>query len=113
MQHHFALSGISILHRRIFRSRFSLPGAFGWVKLTVASLILWAWLPAIQAGSILREVWEGIPGTAISDLTNSVEFPDHPTSTNLVTDYFEAPTDVLDNYGQRMHGYIIPPVSGS
>lgn len=61
---------------------------------------------------ILREVWEGIGGTAVADLTNSPAFPDQPTSTNLVTDYFEAPVDVLDNYGQRMHGYLIPPVTG-
>src|SRR5262249_10889669 len=48
-----------------------------------------------------------------SDLTNAVAFPNSPTSINFVTDYFEAPTDVKENYGQRLHGYIVPPVSGS
>jgi hypothetical protein len=61
---------------------------------------------------LLREVWEGIPGGSVSDLLASPDFPDHPTSTNYVTDLFEAPTDVLEEYGQRMHGYIVPPQTG-
>ncbi len=67
----------------------------------------------LQGQSILREVWEGIPGTAVADLTGSADYPDNPTSTNLVTDYFEAPVDVLEDYGQRMHGYVVPPVTGN
>ena len=66
-----------------------------------------------RAGSILREVWEGIGGTSVIDLTGSPNYPNNPTSTNYVTDVFEAPTDVLENYGQRMHGYVVPPVTGS
>ncbi|MCX8109525.1 MAG: PA14 domain-containing protein, partial [Verrucomicrobiae bacterium] len=65
------------------------------------------------ARGILREVWEGIGGTDLASLTNSPAFPNNPTSTNYVTDYFEAPVDVLDNYGQRMHGYVIPPKTGA
>jgi regulation of enolase protein 1 (concanavalin A-like superfamily) len=67
----------------------------------------------LQGGSILREVFTDIPGVTIADLTNAPAFPNHPTSTNLLTDFFEAPIDVLDNYGQRVHGYIIPPASGN
>src|SRR5437764_9551003 len=66
-----------------------------------------------RAGSILREVFQNIGGTAISDLTNNPAYPNSPTSTNFVTDFFESPTDVLDSYGQRMHGYIVPPVTGN
>lgn len=66
-----------------------------------------------EAGSILREVWSGIGGNAVNDLRAAPGYPNSPTSTNLVEDFFEAPTDVDDSYGQRMHGYIIPPVSGN
>src|SRR4051812_31033926 len=66
-----------------------------------------------HAGSILREVWTGISGTSVSALTGDPRFPNSPTSTNYVTDFFEAPTDIDDNYGQRMRGYIVPPVSGN
>ncbi len=69
--------------------------------------------PFTWGQSILREVWEGIPGTAVSDLTSSPDFPHRPSFTNYVTDFFEAPTDVLDNYGQRLHGYLVPPVTGN
>jgi hypothetical protein len=65
------------------------------------------------AGSILREVWTGISGTAVSDLTSDPRYPNQPSSTNYLTSLFEAPTDVDENYGQRLRGYIIPPVTGN
>jgi hypothetical protein len=67
----------------------------------------------VEAGSILREVFNNIGGSALSDLTNNPAFPNSPTSTNYITDFFEAPTDVFENYGQRVRGYIVPPASGS
>ncbi len=69
--------------------------------------------PATFGGSILREVFTDIGGSSLADLTGSPAFPDSPSFTNYLTDFFEAPTDVLDNYGQRVHGYIVPPVTGS
>ncbi|MCC7375888.1 MAG: lamin tail domain-containing protein [Verrucomicrobiales bacterium] len=65
-----------------------------------------------QTVGLLREVWEGIEGGSVSDLTSSPNYPDHPTSSNYVTDFFEAPTDVLESYGQRMHGYVVAPLTG-
>jgi hypothetical protein len=65
-----------------------------------------------QTQGLLREVWEGIGGAAVSDLTSHPDYPAGPTSTGHVTDLFEAPTDILENYGQRMHGYIVPPLTG-
>ena len=62
---------------------------------------------------LLREVYEGINGGTLADLTNNPAFPDSPTSENIVTDYFEAPTDILDSYGQRMRALIMPPTTGS
>ena len=63
-------------------------------------------------GRILREVYRDIYGGAVSDLINHPSFPDEPTSRNIVTDYFEAPRNIADHYGQRIHGYILPPMSG-
>ncbi len=88
-------------------------GRFPAQRLSLALLLLMAaWLPA-RGGSILREVYQGISGNAISDLTNNPIYPDHPTLTNFVTDLFESPSNFDDNYGQRMHGYITPPVTGN
>lgn len=82
-----------------------------WPLFLLAALLVLG--PKAHAGSILREFFGGIGGTAISDLTNNPAYPNSPTFTNYVTDFFEAPTDVDENYGQRMHGYIVPPISGN
>ncbi|MBI1177017.1 hypothetical protein GC207_06210 [bacterium] len=65
-----------------------------------------------QGTGILREVYEGISGNAVSDLTNAPAYPDFPNSTNFLTDYFEAPINILESYGQRIRGYVLPPESG-
>ncbi len=83
------------------------PGA------VVAGMVLFVVPSRAQTVGLLREVWEGIDGAAVLDLTQSPDFPDHPTSTNFIEDLFEAPTDVLDNYGQRLRGYIVPPQTGN
>ncbi len=87
------------------------PGSL--VALFLAVTIFTLFAPASEAGSILREVFQGIGGSTLADLTNSPAYPSRPTLTNLVTDLFESPSNFDDNYGQRMHGYILPPVSGN
>jgi hypothetical protein len=66
-----------------------------------------------RLSGLVREVYMGIPGGSVEDLTNHPDFPDGWTSRGLVTDYFEAPSNVAEHYGQRMHGYIKPPVTGN
>jgi xyloglucan-specific exo-beta-1,4-glucanase len=63
-------------------------------------------------GSILREYWTGISGTAISDLTSNANYPNNPTGSGQLTS-LEGPTNWADNYGTRIRGYIYPPASGS
>ena len=70
-------------------------------------------LSAQSAHGLLREVYEGIGGTAVSDLTSAARFPDSPSSSDYITDFFETPTDIMENYGQRLRGYIIAPLSGN
>ena len=85
---------------------------------TWAALVLlgfWTAFPVLSqpANGLLREVYEGIGGASVSDLTSAPSFPNSPTSTGYVTDAFEAPTDILENYGQRLRGYLVPPVTGN
>ncbi len=82
------------------------------LQILVITILLLLSLTSTQAGSILREVYQGIGGGTIADLTNASIYPDHPTQTNFVTDFFESPSNFDENYGQRMHGYITPPVTG-
>ena len=67
----------------------------------------------VPAQGLLLEIWDGIGGSAVNDLTSDPRYPDQPTSTTYVTDLFEAPTDVMEFYGERMHGYILPPQTGN
>lgn len=64
------------------------------------------------SGTILREYWIGIGGTAVSDLTGNANYPDSPSGSDEPT-LFEAPTDWTDNYGTRMRGYVHPPATGA
>ena len=83
--------------------------------------IVWALLATLSTyisgidqahAGLLQELYFNIPGTSISDLTNSAAYPSSPSQTNILTDYFEGPINQFDNYGQRIHGYVSPPVTG-
>ncbi|HEY5914951.1 MAG TPA: PA14 domain-containing protein, partial [Verrucomicrobiae bacterium] len=64
-----------------------------------------------QSAGVLREVYDGIAGTTIPDLTSSPAFPSSPSSVEVLPT-FEAPTDVADYYGQRLSAYLLPPTTG-
>ena len=65
-----------------------------------------------QNGYVRRELYTGIPGTTISSVLSSPAFYNFaPPSVGLLNTP-ETPVNVLDNFGTRMSGYIIPPVSG-
>jgi len=63
------------------------------------------------SGSIRREIWQGIGGTAITDLTNNANYPNNPTTVDYPTE-FEGQTNWADNYGTRMRGWFTPLVTG-
>ena len=56
-------------------------------------------------GGILREWWTGIGGTAVTDLTGNPAYPSDPTGSEIVG-LFEGPTNAMDNYGSRLHGWL-------
>ena len=61
---------------------------------------------------ILREYWLNIGGNSISDLTSSPDFPNRPDGTNILTG-FESPVNWADNFGERVRGFLTPPVAGT
>ncbi|MCW5552947.1 MAG: lamin tail domain-containing protein [Verrucomicrobiae bacterium] len=73
----------------------------------------WAGTANAQSAGILREVWLNIGGTAVADLTNNPAFPNNPSLENVVTDLFESPTDVYEDYGQRLRALITAPSTGN
>jgi hypothetical protein len=63
------------------------------------------------ANKVVRQWWNGITGTAVTDLTGKPDYPDNPTGSELL-DTFEGPTDAADNYGSRLYGWLKPPADG-
>lgn len=71
------------------------------------------WLVNSQPG-LLREVYFNLNSDSIlAGLTNASVFPGKPDVDQLVTDYFRAPVNIADNYGQRISGWVIPPATGN
>jgi len=60
------------------------------------------------SGTILREYWANVNGYSVSDIPVSTT----PTSTSQLN-IFEGPSNVADNYGSRIRGYICVPVTGN
>lgn len=63
------------------------------------------------SGEILRELWRGVGGAAINDLTKQSTYPDQPSSHEMLTS-LDIPRPGLSDYGERIRGYLHPPVSG-
>ncbi len=63
-------------------------------------------------GSMMRQYWNNITGTAVTDLTSNAAYPNSPTGTGYPTS-FQTSANFGDNYGTRMRGYIIAPTTGN
>ena len=63
-------------------------------------------------GAINFQRWNNISGSAVSNLTSIPAYPNNPSTTGTRT-LFEMVTNMGNNIGVRMNGYICPPVTGS
>lgn len=98
--HRFMIPAHSVRRRR--------PVAWSALFWLLAALV-----PRAQAGSLLREVFSNLGGVTLADLTNSPAYPASPSATELLTTLFETPVDSQDNYGQRVRGTFIAPLTGN
>jgi hypothetical protein len=62
------------------------------------------------SGTISGEGYTNIPGSQVADLTNSPSFNNPPQITAALTSFEYS--NVADNYGARVRGYICAPVTG-
>jgi len=73
---------------------------------------VWTFTTGEGAGVITREVWTGIGGgNYVSDLTSHPSYPDSPSLREEIAS-FEGPVDWAENYGTRIHGFLMPSVTG-
>jgi hypothetical protein len=63
-------------------------------------------------GAIVRTFYEGITGSAVSNLTSDPDFPNNPNSQVTLTS-FDGGLEHGDNYGDTIRGWLIPPTTGS
>ncbi|MDE0820281.1 MAG: PA14 domain-containing protein, partial [Opitutales bacterium] len=68
--------------------------------------------PELREGLLLREVWQEINGGSIVNLTQNPKFKKTADSTEYISE-FDSPKNVGGNYGQRISGYLIPPLTGN
>ncbi len=64
------------------------------------------------AGSITYEAWTGVPGTRVSDLLADPDYPGNPDLEDELTT-FEIPSNIMNEYGVRVHGYVVPSSTGN
>lgn len=69
--------------------------------------------PLCVGGSgLFRQYYTGVNGNSVSDLLNSPNYPNSPTSTSTLS-LFQGPSNIASSYGTRVRGYIIPPQTGN
>src|ERR1041385_2410817 len=84
--------------------------------LVALLLVCWTLPPGVSAQStngVLREFYAGVGNGSLQAFTNSPSFPASPTSEFVEAAFFEAPSSIGDNYGQRMRALLLPPVTGN
>ncbi|MEI7728392.1 MAG: immunoglobulin domain-containing protein [Verrucomicrobiota bacterium] len=73
---------------------------------------------SVAAQTLLLEYWTNRPGNYVSDLTTDPRFPWNPSgslslnSFNMPAGYSTANFGTSINYGTRVRGYVVPPMSG-
>jgi len=87
------------------------PAASIFLVFTVLALGVHS-LAAQSSNGVLREVYLGIGGNTVAELTSHPSFPSSP-SVETIQPMFEAPNEFAENYGQRMRALLLPPITGN
>jgi hypothetical protein len=60
------------------------------------------------------DTWTNISGTSIADLYGGTDnFSTMSNGMTRLTKELEGPSNIGDNYGSRMKGWLVPPISGN
>ncbi|MGA0845919.1 MAG: PA14 domain-containing protein, partial [Luteolibacter sp.] len=65
----------------------------------------------LMTGGLWRDVYTGIGGDAVSNLTDAAKFPLNPDSIGAISSA-AAPSNAGSNYGQRWTGWLTPEATG-
>jgi autotransporter-associated beta strand protein len=65
-----------------------------------------------ERGTILREHWANLPGTAITNLTSNANYPSKPDGRETFLSFECLQQNWATNVGTRMVGYVMPRTNG-
>ena len=68
---------------------------------------------ALSTGFALQELYFNIGGGTVADLRGNAAYPGSPSLVRYKSSLQANTADEFDNYGTRMSGWLIPPVSGA
>ncbi len=83
------------------------------IKQVVPTNRLYPTTEVPNGGSLMREVWTGLPGASISTMTSNANYPNKPASREFITSFECIAQNWEDSFGTRVTGFIRAPVSGS
>ena len=106
-----SLRGSKLTVETFLNARAQFKDTLEEVRSQTQGLVVQMPEPEIREGVLYREVWEGIPGDRVQQLTANKKFKEEPDSTEYIS-ALDAPRNVGDNYGQRISGYLIAPLTG-
>ena len=64
-------------------------------------------------GSLMKEHWMNLPTPTYAGLISHTNYPDKPNGREFITSFECLAQNWANNYGTRVTGYIVPPVSGT
>jgi hypothetical protein len=74
---------------------------------------VWSFTTTLEGlGTITMEIWEGVTGSALTDITGNVNYPDNPTRTEELTSFDTGDSTIGTDYGARIYGWLYVPVTG-
>jgi len=74
---------------------------------------IWSFTTTLESlGTVVMEIWEGITGSAVTDLTGNADYPSNPTRIEELTSFDTGDSAVGANYGGRIHGWLYVPITG-
>jgi len=63
---------------------------------------------------VILDTWTGISGSLIDDLRGGTnDLTSEPNQSTRLSNLLESPTNIDDNYGSRMKGWLVAPVTGT
>ncbi|WP_265593915.1 cadherin domain-containing protein [Haloferula sp. BvORR071] len=65
----------------------------------------------VSGSGIRQQIWDGIEGSHLDDLTESSKYPFLPDRIRTLTS-FDSGANIADYYGSRIRALVTPPVSG-